>query len=212
MRLTLRLANIVALCIAVAWLARTPQQWEEPLGLAIALLVTIVVQEIRVETSTRREDHDAALYGEFLRTFPFEESIRFLKEHDFSAPFHWNRLDDLLRFNQTWRDARHTFLDTKLEASLERLRTACSEYRAKLLTTVFPCDAAPAGRDLYELSREWSKGQRMRAVAELHRLGDEVVGAHQALVHAGKRRLGGVTPKPPAVDRRAREAQDSSDE
>jgi hypothetical protein len=189
--LTTRLAGLLALCLTVVWLARAPD-WE-PLLAVIVALAAQVTQELAVETQ-RKCARDAALYAEFLAALPFEGSIQFLSQADFGGLVDALRLSDLERFSRGWTDARHEFLDRRLNTLLEALRASAAEFRGEFTSSVFPYEGGGEliDRDFYLVPREWSARRREAVAQNLRSLGDAVVRAHQELVRAAERQLGHV--------------------
>lgn len=68
--------------------------------------------------------HDQLLFKQFQSVFPFEPTIRLLREHDFGGSFHRKAIQPLHDFVETWDQPEKEFLDVELQASLTDLYEA----------------------------------------------------------------------------------------
>lgn len=177
----LRLLNLIALLIAVAWLARNPD-WE-PAVTVMSLLVGLLAQEYpRLKSNAER---DRALFLKLKDQFPSNgKTAKFLQQHDFGASYSPDSTDDLDRFLSEWSNAEHEFINRNIEQARKVLLLIGHEFRQKLSIAV-----EMNRRGWYEIGMHEpeTRPEMFQLQSQLNDLASRVYKAHQNIMRAGSR-------------------------
>lgn len=176
----LRLLNLAALLVAVAWLARAPD-WE-PAVTVIGLLAAILAQEY--PRLKKNVDRDRILFLKLKEQFPSNgKTAHFLRSHDIGAPFPSDSTEDLDQFLSEWCNAEHEFLDRGLEQARKTLLIIGREFRHRLALSV---EMNHRGWYTIGMQDMEMSGEMFKLQSELNRFSSRVYKAHQNLMRAGK--------------------------
>jgi hypothetical protein len=180
----LRLVNLLALMVSVAWLTRAPS-WE-PLLATITCFAVLIGQEI----AAIRRPHvnpDVALFKDFLKDLPSEGSISFIKDYDFHGPFRLANLDRLYDFRYQWDRPEREFRDRSLDKKRKGLLQAVEAF-----TRLIGQHTSPQTEHLNSLSPTIQRDdpeEFARIGNEINSAADVVFKRHGDLVRAGRRQL-----------------------
>ncbi len=179
-----RLLNLLALLGAVAWSGAKWPDWE-PAVTSLALLATLIGQEVSRSRKDRSQARDRALFLRFKDEFPSTgKTTRFLKEFDIGNSFPADSLDDLDRFLTQWSNAECQFLDSRMESERKVLLVVGKEFNLRLSNSISP-DAR--GRYSIKLHDMELRPDMLKLQGELNDLATRVYRAHQNLMRAGAR-------------------------
>lgn len=184
--LALKIVNLIALLLTVAWFARSPD-WEPAVGF-LGLLATLIGLEVKTK-SAKGPHPDKELFQEFLRVLPSNDSIEFIRTFNMAGfSFDRRKLDDLKEFAYEWDDAEHEFHDKQLETKRKKLLKLIQKYLNYIAMHTFHTEY----RYLYSVPLEWEYQKPElfnQIVGDLHRFAEEIVSTHQDLVRTGRRKL-----------------------
>lgn len=82
--------------------------------------------------------HDQRLFQDFQTVFPFEPTVRLLREHDFGDAFAAGEIKPLYRFYEAWDQPEKEFLDPVLQAELVILYEAAKRMSNHLVGKTVP--------------------------------------------------------------------------
>jgi len=82
--------------------------------------------------------HDRELFQQFLRTLPFEPTIRVLREYDMGDPIPRQAINPLYEFSETWDSVEKEFLDSKLERQRKVLYGSARELASEVARRTVP--------------------------------------------------------------------------
>jgi hypothetical protein len=180
----LRAINLLALMVAVAWLARTPS-WE-PLLATLTCLAILVGQEIAA-TRNLPVNPDIALFEEFLRLLPSSGCISFIKDYDFHGPFRLDNLKPLFTFLYSWDKPEREFRDRGLDRKRRELLRAADSF-----LQLVGHHTSPQTEHINSLSPTLQRDQPeeyTRIGNEINSAADKVVKCHINIVRASRKKL-----------------------
>lgn len=90
------------------------------------------------DSSTNLPSHDQRLFESFQLAFPFEPTVRLLREHDFGDAFSRGDIKPLYRFYEEWDTPEKEFRDSDLQAELAVLHAAASRMSNQLTQRTVP--------------------------------------------------------------------------
>ena len=82
--------------------------------------------------------HDQKLFQEFQSVFPFEPTVRLLREHDFGDAFAKVEINPLYRFFEGWDQPEKEFLDPELQSELSTLHAAARNLSMSFVSRTVP--------------------------------------------------------------------------
>ncbi|WP_345969429.1 hypothetical protein WCX72_08770 [Sulfurimonas sp. HSL1-6] len=185
----LKIANLIALLLAEAWLVSSPD-WE-PAILFIGFLSSLIIQEVKDKTVTNQSNtHDKELFTKFLNDLPSGEgSIDFLRDHDFHNSFKLAKLDQLRDFARNWDNAEFEFLNKELEKARQDLLQTIFQFIDVSSHHTFPerdgwQTSIPNYTDNGEIPQ-----RAKESIKKMNDLGDNIFAMHQTLIRLGKQQL-----------------------
>ena len=180
----LRLINLIALMISVAWLSRAPS-WE-PLLASATCFAVLVGQEVAAARRPR-VNPDVALFQEFLKELPSEGSISFIKDFDFHGPFRVANLDRLYDFCYQWDRPEREFRDRRLDRKRKELLQAVEAFTRLIGQHTSPQTAH--SNSLSPTLQRDDPNEFARIGAEINSAADLMFERHADLVRTGRRKL-----------------------
>jgi hypothetical protein len=82
--------------------------------------------------------HDQHLFQAFLKTFPTEPTIRFLKDHDYGGAFDKQAIAPLNEFVNTWDSVENEFLDPEVEKQRKALFSLAFKLASEITRRTVP--------------------------------------------------------------------------
>ena len=178
-KLILKILNLIALLLSVAWFARLPD-WE-PAITSIGLFASLVGQELFPYLS-KVNSKDKELAEKFFRVFPSNSrSCNLLRDQDFAVPFDKDSLEELDNFLYSWDTAEYEFLNKKIENQRKTLFSKVKDFRSTLSMNIFP-DRVTRGFLTMDFTDYETNPKKIEMRNKLNRMATEVFDLHQELV------------------------------
>lgn len=112
-------------------------------------------KNITFDELDRLKKLDLKTYIRLKEILPYEKSIRFIKEHDFSSSFNLKDLNDLNVFSFECEKPEFEFLDKELEEIKFALNISIKKFTDLLEGNIFPIGTS----ERYRIPPEWKKEQ-----------------------------------------------------
>jgi len=179
-------AFILVLC-SVAWFART-LQWDSFITFLGAIGAYLGTEYALYKKGPSQDnEHDIALFEEFQKALPFEDSIRFLQQTDMAGSFRSSDVEHIRQFHATWDNADYEFKDRVIEKARMRVYRAIDDFINYSAENILRHH-----NFLLRVPKEWKEekpDKYNKVVDTLNDMADEIVDSHQELIRIVKKKL-----------------------
>lgn len=131
----------------------------------------------------RRISHDTKILEDMLNIIPSNQSIRFIREHDFGGSFNIDELDDFLKFIEFSKRPEFHFLNRKIEKLRIHLVKNTQELISFSATNIFP--RSNAGKNIVGMKQahEYRNDNEYKRIREnINHLADQVCDRYDNLI------------------------------
>jgi len=180
----LKLINLLALLLSVAWIMSNPD-WE-PKITSLTLMATLIGLEYGEERK-RLKNPDVQLFKKLIQTLPSNGDIDYIRAEEMAGMIDSERLKQIKRFYYEWKDAEHEFLNRGLEKKRKQLYKVISDFLMCYFANAFQQNGT-----LYRVPVEWQVNDPTKyqsAVDQLNDLADDIYRLHQNLVRSARHKL-----------------------
>ena len=135
---------------------------------------------------------DRGVLDELTQVLPPNQSIRWLRDHDFGGPIPLRMLDAIHVFNERSRDPDFEFINPELEQSRRQLLFATTGLTREIGAETYPAGHDAGGGIVNRIPPEMrhQDPSRFRQIQErINNLADDVVKAYDNLIRLGRKKL-----------------------
>jgi hypothetical protein len=189
--------SIVAMLGCLAWFLWNPDGWKfewEPLVCFIISFSTYITADMTSYNSSQKNFghvNDIALFKKLQEALPSNDSIDFIRTHDFGGSFNIDNVIPIRDFNHYWDNAEHEFIDSELEKLRKELLEKSSKFSLAIGMNTSPNSAGfqSVYPDTHLDSPEDFEKRIRSEVKEIHDAADELIKIHQKIMRVGRKKL-----------------------
>lgn len=133
--------SIASVALTAFWLVYDICTEDNIFDSASALLAAIVGLLVRVPIKAKLatpSGHDIELFDRFSIAFPFEPTVRLLRDLDFGGSFPRRSIQPLLDFVESWDSVENEFVDNVLELERKTLYEVANRFALELVKRTVP--------------------------------------------------------------------------
>ena len=150
----------------------------------IGLFGSYIAVDIKSHSSSQKNFghvNDIALFKKLQEALPSNDSIAFIRYHDFGGSFNIDNVIPIKEFSYYWNNAEHEFIDAELEALRKELLEKSSQFSLAIGINTSPNSAGfqSVYPDTHIDPQEEFEERIRREIKEIHDAADELIKVHQ---------------------------------